>query len=82
MDREAPPPGGQLRWRTRRGMRELDLVLQRYLEQRYPSASPSDKQAFADLLEQADGDLLDWLMGRREPPARFVGVLGALGAGH
>lgn len=74
------PPAGQLRWRTRRGLRELDLVLQRYLVQRYPSAPAREQRAFAELLEAADADLLDWLLGRSEPPERFTDVLGALGA--
>lgn len=80
MNTQAPPPVGQLRWRTRRGLRELDLILRRYLEQRYPSAPQSQQRAFAELLDEADGDLLDWLLGRRPPPERFADVLGALGA--
>lgn len=79
-DEASGPPAGRLRWRTRRGLRELDLVLQRYLDRHYPSAPEKERQAFVELLEQPDADILDWLLGRAEPPARFADVLGALGS--
>ena len=71
---------GQLKWRARRGARELDLVLQRYIDGRYAAASPERRRAFVRLLEQSDADLLDWLLGRARPPAEFADVIGALTA--
>jgi len=47
-------------------VRELDTLLTRFLDTRYPDL-PADMQAdFARLLECQDPDLLDWLMGRRD----------------
>ena len=57
-----------LRWRCRRGMRELDQLLGWYLDERYASASAQSQAAFADLLEQQDPDLWDWLSGRGQAP--------------
>jgi antitoxin CptB len=62
------PPLAQLKWRCRRGMRELDIVLERYLEQRYAYAPPAEQQAFVQLLELPDPQLLAYVM-RREQPA-------------
>ena len=45
---------GKLRWRCRRGMKELDLLTLSYLERHYPTASAAEQQAFADLLEVQD----------------------------
>lgn len=73
---------GRLRWRTRRGLRELDLVLQRYLDAVYPGASAEDRAAFADLLEQNDADILDWLFERQPVPDHFAHVVRALGPGR
>ena len=42
---------GKLRWRCRRGMKELDLLTLGYLEAYYPTASTEEQQAFAALLE-------------------------------
>jgi antitoxin CptB len=49
-------------------MRELDLLLQSFLSECYPTLSAADQQAFADLLEYPDHDLLSWLMDRESPP--------------
>jgi antitoxin CptB len=57
----------RLRWRCRRGMRELDQLLGWYLEVRYPRATQADKTAFAALLEQPDPELWAWLTGAAAP---------------
>jgi len=57
-----------LRWRCRRGMRELDQLLGWYLDRRYAESGAVERAAFAALLEQPDPDLWDWLSGRSEAP--------------
>lgn len=57
----------KLRWRCRRGMRELDELLVRYLAQQYPSAGVAERDAFARLLELPDPDLFGYLVGRAVP---------------
>ncbi len=57
----------QLRWRCRRGMKELDLLLARWLDQRWPEADAARRRAFEWLLEQPDPDLADWLIGGARP---------------
>ena len=58
----------RLRWRCRRGMRELDVLLERYLERRYMQAPAAEQQAFEALLELQDPQLFAYVM-RRERPA-------------
>lgn len=62
-----PPAAGQLRWRCRRGMRELDVLLERYLRERYPVAPAVEQQAFAALLEAPDPQLLAYVVQREAP---------------
>jgi antitoxin CptB len=57
----------RLLWRCRRGMRELDVLLTRYLERRYAASSPHERAAFAQLLELPDPDLFGYLVGRTIP---------------
>ena len=70
---------GKLRWRCRRGMKELDLLTLGYLEQHYPTASAEEQQAFAELLEAQDPLLMSYMVGRETPAdatmARVVGVM-------
>ncbi len=57
----------RLRWRCRRGMRELDVLLQRYLDQRYASAAEEEQQAFEALLELPDPELFAYVVKREQP---------------
>jgi len=57
----------RLRWRCRRGTRELDQLLGWWLEARYPDAAGENRTAFAALLEQQDPQLWDWLIGQGTP---------------
>ena len=66
-DSEASPPISQLRWRCRRGMLELDVMLTRFLEQHYGAATPAEQQKFVELLACEDDQLWDWLSGRTVP---------------
>jgi antitoxin CptB len=61
------PAAGQLKWRCRRGMRELDVLLERYLQERYPSAPAVEQQAFAALLEAPDPQLFAYVVQREVP---------------
>lgn len=73
---------GKLRWRCRRGMKELDLLTLAYLERHYPTAPAEERQAFADLLELQDPLLMSYMVGRETPAnvvtARVVGVMRTL----
>jgi len=60
----------RLRWRCRRGMRELDQLLGWYLDTRYAESDAATKEAFSTLLDQQDPELWDWLMGRT--PCEFA----------
>ena len=57
----------RLRWRCRRGMRELDVLLTRYLEHEYALASAADRDAFARILELQDPELVGYLVERKMP---------------
>jgi antitoxin CptB len=65
----AIPPSNtaRLRWQCRRGMRELDLLLIRYLEGEYPTTSSADQRAFERLLELTDPELLSYLLHGERP---------------
>jgi Flavinator of succinate dehydrogenase len=49
---------GRLRWRCRRGMRELDEVLTRFLQEGLPAAGRAERAAFEELLTLSDPQLI------------------------
>ncbi|WP_022949588.1 FAD assembly factor SdhE [Methylohalobius crimeensis] len=58
----------KLRWRCRRGMKELDVMLARYLTRGYPQADEAERLAFTRLLEASDPELAAWLIYRHPCP--------------
>jgi antitoxin CptB len=65
----------RLRWRCRRGMLELDALLQSFVEDAYRDLDPSEQLAFSRLLGREDIELYAWLAGREEPPAELRSVV-------
>ena len=57
----------RLEWRCRRGMKELDLLLLRYLRERFTSASSEERVAFAEFLELPDPDIARYLIAGDAP---------------
>lgn len=58
----------RLRWRCRRGTRELDALLGGWLERHAAGDDSNALQAFDALLDRQDPEIWDWLMGHAEPP--------------
>lgn len=58
----------QLRWQCRRGMLELDFVMQRYLDDRFDTADAAEQALFADLLTAQDPELQAWILNGVQHP--------------
>lgn len=65
----------RLRWRLRRGMKELDVLFERYFTSRYPAAAAGEQKAFADLIQREDPEILQWIMGQAPVPLEFGDVI-------
>jgi antitoxin CptB len=57
----------RLRWRCRRGLLENDLFIERFFDRYAPTLTVGQAQGLYDLMELSDNDLMDLLLGRREP---------------
>jgi antitoxin CptB len=66
---------GKLRWRCRRGMKELDILLTRYVDQRFCGASSLEQEAFSRLLEIQDTLLYAYCLGKERPPPAFAALI-------
>lgn len=67
-----------LRWRLRRGMKELDVLFERYAARRHAQASAAEQDQFRALLEREDPELWAWFMGQATPPEEFTDVIDAI----
>ncbi|MFT3756274.1 MAG: succinate dehydrogenase assembly factor 2 [Pseudoxanthomonas sp.] len=56
----------RLRWRCRRGMRELDRLFDRWLDNKWKQSSEAERGVFLRLVEIEDDKLWRWFMGYEE----------------
>jgi antitoxin CptB len=71
----APDEQGKLRWRCRRGMKELDVLLMRYVNERFCGASNLERDLFKELLATEDPVLYGYCLGGEPPPPRFAALV-------
>ena len=57
----------RLRWRCRRGMRELDQLLERWLDRAWRQSPTREREVFLRLLDTEDDRLWRWFLGHEAP---------------
>lgn len=60
----------KIRWQCRRGLLELDLILERFNQHHLDGLDPGQLQCLQELLAFSDNDLLDLVRGRGAAPDR------------
>ena len=68
----------RLVWRCRRGTKELDVMLERYLTHDFPAASSAELDVFERLLALPDERLAQYLYGHETPTDPALAALAAL----
>lgn len=64
-----------IRWKCRRGMLELDILLERFVSRHYAGLDDARRQAFMTLLDAEDDLLWDWMTGRNTPEEKGIAEL-------
>jgi len=62
-----PANRSRLRWRSRRGLLENDIILTRFLDAHEESLTDDEVDALTRLLDLADNPLMDLILARAEP---------------
>jgi len=65
----------RLRWRCRRGMRELDQLFERWLDTEWRQSSPEERAVFLRLLDSEDDRLWRWFLGHEAAPDDLQGLV-------
>ena len=65
----------KLRWKARKGIRELDILLQDYLETSYDSLNNEDKMLFEEILEIETYDLLNAISGKSSYNKKYENII-------
>ena len=66
------PRINQLRWQCRRGMLELDYLLEGFLDNSYPTLTSAQQDIFQQFLNTSDPQLQAWLILNEDPPERYL----------
>ncbi len=69
----------RLRWRSRRGLLEMDLLLQRFLERHLGTLTPGELARYGEVLQLDDNGLLDRVLGRIPCEPEWVALLEKIG---
>ena len=56
----------RMRWRCRRGLLELDIILGHFVETQYAQLDRVGQKAFEEMLDMPDNPLWDMIAGRSE----------------
>lgn len=62
---------GYFRWRCRRGMKELDFILNNFVKDQFVAMDTSDKKLFNTFLDEEDMLLWYWLSGKTRPEGHY-----------
>jgi antitoxin CptB len=65
-------PLSELKWRCRRGMLELDIFLQKFMQHGYAKLDDSGRNDFYEILEFQDQELVELLLGKVSAMDRHI----------
>ena len=68
----------KLRWKARKGIRELDILLQTFIETSYPSLDNDEKKLFEEILEIETYDLLNAISGKSSYNDKYKDIINQL----
>ena len=65
----------KLRWKSRKGIRELDILLQKFLQLEYENLTQIHKEIFEELLYLETYDLLNAITGKSSYNIRYEPII-------
>ena len=65
----------KLRWKSRKGIRELDILLQSFLDNEFTKLNNSDKKIFEELIEIETYDLLNAITGKSSYDVKYESII-------
>jgi len=65
----------KLRWKSRKGIRELDILLQSFLDNEFTKLNNSDKKIYEELIEIETYDLLNAITGKSSYDVKYESII-------
>ena len=64
-----------LKWRCRRGMLELDEMLNDFVDHGYEQLNEVDRLLFIELLDEKDQTLWRWFLAMEQRPSKYATLI-------
>lgn len=65
----------RMQWASRRGMLELDLILEPFVREAYPQLSTQDRERYQQLMSSQDQEMFGWFLRREVPEDEELAVM-------
>ena len=65
----------KLRWKSRKGIRELDILLQKFLQLEYENLTQIHKEIFEEMLDLETYDLLNAITGKSSYNIKYEPII-------
>ena len=65
----------QVKWKCRKGLRELDILLSKYFEEKYPYLTDEEKLVFLEFIELDTYAILDMLTNKATDDVKYKNIL-------
>ena len=68
----------EVRWKCRKGIREIDILLSKYMEEIYQDLTDEQQKNFIEFIQQDTYEILDILVNDKPFDAKFTNLVDAL----
>ena len=68
----------EVRWKCRKGIREVDILLSKYMEEIYQDLTDEQQKIFIEFIQQDTYEILDILVNDKPFDAKFTNLVDAL----
>jgi antitoxin CptB len=68
----------KVRWQCRKGIREIDILLSKYMEEIYQDLTDEQQKIFIEFIQQDTYEILDILVNDKSFDTKFTNLVDAL----
>ena len=68
----------EVRWKCRKGIREVDILFSKYMEEVYRDLTPEQQKIFIEFIQQDTYEILDILVNDKSFDTKFTNLVDAL----
>ena len=68
----------EVKWKCRKGIREVDILFSKYMEEVYRDLTPEQQKIFIEFIQQDTYEILDILINNKSFDTKYTNIVDAL----